>query len=84
MGYTGTVSQLNINTTPEFERALERLMRLRSIPNKSEAIRVAVQETAAREERVRRRLDFRKWRGAGLAADLNPTPRFGSEDELWG
>jgi hypothetical protein len=78
------VSQLNINVTPEFERALERLMRLRSIASKSEAVRVAVQEAAAREERARRQPNFQKWRGAALAAAPNPKPRFRSEDDLWG
>ena len=84
MGYTDEVSQLNVNLTPQFERALERFMRLRSIATKSEAVRLAVLEAAAREERARRRPDFQRWRGAALATPPNPAPRFKSEDDLWG
>jgi hypothetical protein len=58
-------------------------MRLRSIPSKSEAVRVAVQEAAEREGRARRRTDFAKWRGAALGPTLNDNPRFRSEDDLW-
>jgi hypothetical protein len=83
IGYTGRVSQLNIHVTPGFARALERFMRLRSISNKSEAVRIAVEEAAQRESRVRRRAEFASWRGAGLQAPLNPSPRFRSEDDLW-
>ena len=38
------MSQINLHTTPTFERALARLMRLRRIGTKSEAIRLAVEE----------------------------------------
>jgi hypothetical protein len=77
------MGQLNLNLTPDFERALARFMRLRSISRKSEAVRVAVQEAAEREGRARRRTDFAKWRGAALGPTLNENPRFRTEDELW-
>lgn len=42
------MGQININVTPAFEAALVRLMRLRGIRSKSEAIREAVAESAER------------------------------------
>jgi hypothetical protein len=81
--YTVQVSQLNINVTPEFERALQRLMRLRGITSKSEAVRVAVIEAAERQ-RVGARVDaIRALRGAGLRAPLQRRPKFRTEDDLW-
>ena len=77
------VAQLNINVTPEFERALQRLMRLRGLTNKSDAVRMAVIEAAERE-RPRVRADaLRALRGAGLRAPLRQQPRFLTEDDLW-
>lgn len=42
--------QLNVHVSPPFEEALERLMRLRGIRSKSEAIRIAVKEAADRAQ----------------------------------
>lgn len=39
--------QINLHVTPEFEQALEALVRGRGLASKSEAIRHAVQEAAA-------------------------------------
>lgn len=39
--------QINLHVTPEFEQALDALVRGRHLPSKSEAIRYAVQEAAA-------------------------------------
>ncbi len=39
--------QINLHVTPEFEQALEALVRGRGLASKSEAIRYAVQEAAA-------------------------------------
>ena len=78
------MSQLNLHVKPEFERDLARLMRLRGISTKSEAIRLAVRETARRAQRSSKRTDFASWKGAALAAALNPRPRFASDDDLWG
>lgn len=77
------MGQININLTPEFEAALERLMRLRKIRSKSEAIREAVAECAARSGPAEPVKDFKAWIGAALAAPLNPDPRFENEDDLW-
>ena len=77
------MSQLNLHVKPDFERDLARLMRLRGLPTKSAAIRLAVRETLERVERAGSRTDFASWRGAALAAELNPNPRFTSDDDLW-
>lgn len=44
---TEDMAQINLHVTPEFEEALEALMRARRLRSKSEAIRYAVQEAAA-------------------------------------
>ena len=80
--YVMYMSQINLHTTPTFERALARLMRLRRIGTKSEAIRLAVEELAARERR-RRPGGFQSWIGAASQAPLNPAPRFTSDHDLW-
>lgn len=77
------MSQLNLRVKPEFERDLARLMRLRGIPTKSAAIRFAVRETLERLQRSSAGTDFTRWKGAALAARLNPKPRFESDDDLW-
>jgi len=41
------MAQINLHVTPDFEEALEALMRARALPSKSEAIRYAVREAAA-------------------------------------
>lgn len=40
------MAQLNLNTTPEFDRELEALMKKRGIKTKAEAIRLAVHEVS--------------------------------------
>jgi hypothetical protein len=84
MSYTERVSQLNIHVTASFERALSRFMKLRGLTSKSEAVRLAVEEAAVRELAGQKRLSFSDLRGAALGAPPNPSPRFRSEDELWG
>jgi hypothetical protein len=76
------MSQINLHTTPAFEKALARLMRVRRIATKSEAIRLAVEEAAAREMR-RAPGGLRALIGAATRAPLNPRPQFDSDDELW-
>jgi hypothetical protein len=75
------MQQLNLNVTPEFERDLRRLMKQKGISSKSDAIRRAVHEAAARSAPAA--CDYRSWLGLGLREPLNPTPRFRSEDDLW-
>jgi len=81
--YVLYMSQLNIHTTPDFDDALDRLRRLRKLPSKSEAVRVAVREALDREERRNRDIDYREWLGLGLAAPVSPSPKFASHHELW-
>ena len=73
--------QLNLNVTAEFERDLRTYMKSRNISSKSEAIRQALREAAARSA-ADYEYDFRNWLGLGLKARVRP-PRFRSEDELW-
>lgn len=76
------MSQINLHTTPDFERALARLMKARRFSTKSEAIRVAVQE--ATERAVRRSTPaFDGWLGQGNQAPIAPSPRFRTDDDLW-
>ena len=77
------MGQININVTPAFEAALERLMRLRGIHSKSQAIRDAVAESAERATSAAPVEDFSAWIGAALMAPLNPSPRFAGHDDLW-
>jgi hypothetical protein len=74
---------MNIHMTPELERCLARLMRLRKIATKSEAVRLAVREAAERAARARSATDFRDWLGKGNEAPANPRPRFAGDDDLW-
>lgn len=76
------MSQINLHTTPRFERALARLMKLRGLRSKSEAIRAAVEEAAQRAAR-RPSADFREWIGLGKRGPGDAPPRFSSDDDLW-
>jgi hypothetical protein len=76
------MAQLNIVVTPQFERDLQRLMKLRRIPTKSDAIRFAVHELASRGSKPDGTL-FSELLGAGLRAPLNSELKFKSEDDLW-
>ena len=77
------MSQLNIHMTPAFERVLKRFMEIREIRTKSEAIRLAVEESLDRELRNASSTDFTSWLGLGKAAAENLAPRFPSHDALW-
>jgi hypothetical protein len=74
--------QLNVNVTPELEADLRKLMKQRNLTRKSDAIRLAVHEAAAKGD-ASRDYDYRMWLGQGLRAPLRRKPRFRSEDELW-
>jgi hypothetical protein len=76
------VAQINLHTTPEFERALARLMKLRGLATRSQAIRAAVEEAAARADSGPRP-DFMTWIGASLVGPENAAPRFASNADLW-
>jgi Arc/MetJ-type ribon-helix-helix transcriptional regulator len=77
------MGQMNLNVTPDFERQLSRLMRLRRLPSKSEAIRVAVREAVERETRAGRETRFSAWLGLAKQGRANPRPRFAGHDDLW-
>jgi Arc/MetJ-type ribon-helix-helix transcriptional regulator len=81
--YNLYMSQMNLQLTPEFERNLRRFMRLRRLQNKSEAIRLAVQEALERSLGPARQVDYAQWLGAANQSALNPHPRFASHDDLW-
>lgn len=72
--------QINLHTTPEFEQQLALLMRLKALPSKSEAIRLAVaaQAKAAQQEGLRH--DF-----TALVGIIKPRQkgRFASDAALW-
>ena len=76
------MKQLNLNVTPEFERDLRHFMNKKGIARKSDAIRRALHEAAARTQATTD-FDFHSWIGLALKAPLNPKPRFQSEDDLW-
>ncbi len=74
------MAQININTTPEFERDLKELMRKRKLTRKSDAIRYAVRAAVESEDKRR---DFDALLGALGALPDNPKRRFADEDALW-
>jgi len=69
------MSQLNLNLTPEFEDKLRRFMRVRGLKTKSEALRVALEDSLARST-----IEWSQLRGSGLSECV---PRFSNDDELW-
>jgi hypothetical protein len=75
------MKQLNVNITPEFERDLRRLMKNAGIKRKSDAVRQAVHEAAARAK-TPRNYDFRSLIGIALRGPESPDPRFKTEDDL--
>ncbi len=84
MGYTFVhMKQLNINITPQFEKDLKLYMKRSNLTRKSEAIRLAVEESAARLKKPDSKMEYRAWLGLGLKAPLSAKPRFKSENGLW-
>jgi hypothetical protein len=78
------MSQLNIRTDQTLERNLSRLMKVRRIATKSEAIRFAVLDSLERAlEQSENATDFHSWVGWARRAPLNQNPRFQNDDELW-
>ena len=75
--------QLNIHLTPKFARLLARFMEVRKIRTKSDAIRLAVEESLERELQNASATDFTSWLGLGKNAPENPKPRFDSHAALW-
>ncbi len=77
------MAQLNINQTPEFDSDLARLMRVRKIRTKSEAIRLAVKESLQRALEESSSSSYGDWIGMACGTGENPNPRFQDHSELW-
>jgi len=77
------MAQLNMNVTPQFEKALSRYMRLRGFRTKSEAIRAAVREGLEAVITGGGNTHFKSWLGVGTTAPENPSPAFPDDDSLW-
>jgi Arc/MetJ-type ribon-helix-helix transcriptional regulator len=76
------MKQLNVNVTDEFEKDLRRVMKAGGYKTKSEAVRQAVRQAAARAH-GKKAYDFRSLIGVALGGKENPNPRFKTEDDLW-
>lgn len=76
-------TQLNLHLTPEFERDLAEMQRLRGLKSKSETIRVAVREGVARAVAARPTPNFASLIGLAKAGPENPNRRFLRDDDLW-
>ena len=74
--------QLTLRLTPVFRDSLDRLIRLRKLTSRSEAVRIAVHEAAERAERTAKATGVAGLWRAGLGAPLNASPRFASDDDL--
>jgi len=72
--------QINLHTTPEFEQQLALLMRLKALPSKSEAIRLAVAAQAKVAQQEGLRHDFTAL--VGIITPRQPG-RFDSDAALW-
>ena len=77
------MAQINLNVTKEFEEELATWMKVKGIPTKSEALRVAVREGLARARESRRPADYTALIGAGKKGFPNPHPRFKKDGDLW-
>ena len=71
---------MNLHITPEFERELETVMRLRGLKSRSEAVRQAVHDAA---QVAAAKPTMREWleRAHGISAE-GALPAF-DDDELW-
>lgn len=69
---------------PDFEQALERLIRIRGFNSKSEAIRTAVKEALENAVAIKGHVHFSDWIGTAGIRSENPNPRFSHNDQLWG
>lgn len=76
------MTQFNIHMTPEFERDLLKLMRIRHLSTKSEAVRMAIKECLEHSYRVKT-TEFSSWIGLGNEAPANKKTKFKSDDDLW-
>lgn len=77
------MSQLNIHMTPNFEKDLNKFMKIRHISTKSEAIRLAIKEGIQHAMSERTPVDFSEWLGQALQVPVNKKTKFSSDDDLW-
>jgi len=77
------MGQLNIHMTPTFEKNLLRLMKVRHIKTKAEAIRIAINETLNHSIHQIKPVDFSTWIGLAKNIPVNSKPKFKSDDDLW-
>jgi len=77
------MAQLNINLAPEFQENLEKLMRLRGITSKSEAVRIAVKEAVERESAHKPMVEWASLIGWAKQFPEDPNAKLITEDELW-
>jgi hypothetical protein len=77
------MTQLNIHITQVFENELLKFMRLRHIPTKAEAVRVAIREGLAHSIGYAKSTDFSAWIGFGNQVPTNKKMKFHSDDDLW-
>jgi hypothetical protein len=78
------MSQLNIQTTPSFERDLRKFMQVRHIQTKTEAIRTAIKEGLQHPPAQTKTTNFSTWIGLALQEPVNKKAKRLSDDDLWG
>jgi hypothetical protein len=77
------MTQLNIHMTATFEKDLLKFMKIRHIPTKSEAIRIAIKEGLEHTAGRLKAPDFSEWAGLGKEVPQNKKLKFKSDDDLW-
>lgn len=77
------MTQINLHVTPEFEKELQQLMKVKQLKTKALAIRIAVKECLAHSIAQKIPTDFSQWAGLANQVPMNSKPRFSSDDDLW-
>lgn len=77
------MSQLNIHMTPAFEKDLLKFMKVRHLPTKAEAVRLAIREALEHAIKHKKPIDFSAWINLGNQASTNKNVKFNSDDDLW-
>ena len=77
------MTQLNMQMTTGFEQNLRRLMKVRHLHTKAEAVRLAIEETLERSSHRIESIDFSGWVGLAKQVPMNIKPKFKSDDDLW-
>lgn len=77
------MSQLNMHVTANFEKDLNKFMKLRRINTKSEAIRLAIKEGIQHAVVHVKPENFTHWLGLAMQVPINKKAKFSSDDDLW-